>query len=198
MSTHDAVRFPTRWCRGNPRLVRCALLALLTMRGTPVLYYGDELGLPETTVPESARRDMAGRDGARTPMPWADVPGAGFTEPGVEPWLPFGDLAASSVEAQRDDAGSTLSLTRSLIRLRREVAGLRSGGYASLPAPDGVWAWRRGDRYAVAVNLGEDDAAVDGFNGTVILGTSRTRAGERLWGSMRLGPAEGALVELKP
>ena len=73
-------------------------------------------------------------------MPWSAEPGAGFTEPGVEPWLPFGDTAARNVADQRDDPGSTLHLTRDLIALRRARADLRSGAYATLPAPAGVWA----------------------------------------------------------
>ena len=198
LSTHDAVRFPTRWCGEDPRLVRCALLTLLTLRGTPVLLYGDELGLPQTDVPDAARRDMAGRDGARTPMPWTNAPGAGYTAADAEPWLPFGDLAAYNVEDQRDDASSTLSLTRALIRLRREVPALRTAPYASLAAPEGVWAWRRGNRYAIAVNLGDEGATVEGLTGTILVPTNRTRAGERLWGTLKLPPAEGALVELKP
>ena len=117
---HDMVRFPTRWARGDPALARCALMLLLTLRGTPVLYYGDELAHarrprspPERMVdPVGLRNDpeRPGRDGARTPMPWSDEPGAGFTAPGAEPWLPFGDLAGVNVAAQRADPGSPLHL----------------------------------------------------------------------------------------
>jgi alpha-glucosidase len=197
LSTHDAVRFPTRWCDDDPALVRCALLALLTLRGTPVLMYGDELGLPQTDVPAASTRDMAGRDGARTPMPWANTAGGGFTAAGVEPWLPFGDLAAHNVEAQREDPCSNLALTRDLLRLRRERPELRDAPYESLDAPDGVWAWRRGTSFAVALNLGGGALDVAGLTGSVLVGTNRSRDGDRVGGSLRLGPGEGALVALE-
>ena len=80
------------------------------------------------------------RDRYRTPMQWSDEPGAGFTTADAEPWLPLGDAAEHNVAAQRDDRGSTLHFTRDLIALRREADDLTSGAYATLPAPDGVWA----------------------------------------------------------
>ena len=164
-SNHDAGRLATRWAGDDPRRARAALLMLLTLRGTPFLYYGDELGLPEvetdwrTALDPVARRTgdpSRNRDGCRTPMPWTDAPGGGFTPEAATPWLPFGDLAIN-VEAQRDDPGSTLHLVRDLIALRRAHADLRAGAYATLPAPDGAWAWRRGDGFAVALNLSAAD-----------------------------------------
>jgi alpha-glucosidase len=196
LSTHDAVRFPTRWCNDDPGLVRCTLLALLTLRGTPVLMYGDELGMPQTDVPEPARLDMSGRDGARTPMQWSDEPGAGFTQPGVRPWLPFGDPRSYNVDAQRGDAGSTLSLVRDLIRLRRERPELREAAYESIDAPPGVWAWRRGP-YATALNIGSGAVEVEDLSGTVLVGTDRSRAREQVRGPVRLDPGEGVLVALE-
>lgn len=194
-SNHDAGRFPSRWCEGDERKVRCALLTLLTLRGTPVLYYGDELGLPWVDVPPEQQHDIAGRDGCRTPMLWSDEPGKGFTRPGVEPWLPFGPAGPRSAAAQRDDPGSILSLCRDLLELRREHAGLRQGPYTSLPSPEGVWAWSRGDRYAAAVNLGGDDAVVEGLAGTILIGTSRERDGEPVRAGLGLAAFEGALLE---
>jgi alpha-glucosidase len=70
LSNHDIVRFPTRMAGGEERRARAALFLLLTLRGTPVLYYGDELGMPQADIPPGRERDMAGRDGARTPLPW--------------------------------------------------------------------------------------------------------------------------------
>jgi alpha-glucosidase len=192
-SNHDVVRFPTRWCGGDAKLVRCALLLLLTLRGTPMLYYGDELGLPQTPIPAERVLDVAGRDGARTPMPWSDEPGGGFTAADVEPWLPFGDLAGCNVAGQRGDGDSALELARALIRLRRDVPELRRGPYESVPAPPGVWAWRRGG-VLVAVNLSAVAAALAGVEGSVRLGTVPGRAGEAVRGSLALAPAEGAVV----
>jgi len=195
-SNHDVVRFPTRWCNGDSELVRCALLALLTLRGTPFLYYGDELGMPVVDVPPNRILDVAdrSRDPSRTPMRWSAEPGAGFTASGAEPWLPLGDASACNVADQRADPDSILCFTRAAIALRRSSADLRTGRYATLASPPGAWAWRRGERTTVALNLGEREAEVDGVDGTIRIATRRGREGERIAGSLRLGPREGAVV----
>jgi alpha-glucosidase len=188
LSNHDVVRFPTRWCDGDERKVRCALLVLLTLRGTPVLYYGDEIGMGQVHVSRPLDPAPPGRDGCRTPMQWSGEDGAGFTRPGVEPWLPLGDLSVN-VEAQREDPGSILHLARDLIGLRRSL----DGRYESLPAPPGVWAWRRGGSAVVAVNLSERPAHVR-VDGVVAVATDRARDGERVTGRLRLAPWEGAVI----
>ena len=152
LSNHDVPRFPTRMCDGDPRKVRCALTALLTLRGTPVLYYGDELGLGQQDVPTEAIRDIADRDGARTPMPW--------NGPWTDPWLPVG--GGTTVAEQRDDPGSILSFTRDLIARRRSTPDLLDGAYEQLEAPPGVWAYRRGGSTVVALNLSDDAASFGG------------------------------------
>jgi alpha-glucosidase len=204
-SNHDAGRLTTRWAGDDERAARAALLLLLTLRGTPFLYYGDEIALPEvpqdaeTALDPVARRTgdpSRNRDVCRTPMPWRDDPGGGFTAPGVEPWLPFGDLAAANVAAQREDPGSTLHLVRDLVALRRERPDLRAGAYATLPAPDGAWAYRRGDGTAVALNLSDEPVRVDGVEGTVLVGTDRARDGAATAGPLELGPWEAVVVAL--
>ncbi|MDX6447547.1 MAG: alpha-glucosidase [Gaiellaceae bacterium] len=193
-SNHDFPRFPTRWCEGDERKVRCALLLLLTLRGTPVLYYGDELGLPQVDVSGADVRDIAGRDGARTPMHWSPEDGAGFTEPGVKPWLPFGDFAGRNVADQQGDSGSTLAFVRDLIALRRESEDLRGGAYATLVATESSWAWRRGRGTIVALNLSDSAETVEGVQGAISIATSRERDGERVGGRLRLEPWSGAVV----
>ncbi len=204
LGNHDVSRYPTRWAGGDPAKARAALVLLLGLRGTAVLYYGDELALPDTPVPAERLVDpvsvryqpYVSRDAARTPMPWSPEPGAGFTAAGVEPWLPFGDVGAANVEDERHDPGSALHLTRDLLALRRELPALRHGAYATLPAPDGVWAWRRGDDVAVAINGGDAPATVAGLDGTLRVGTDRGRDREPIRGGLRLSPWEGAVVEL--
>ncbi len=204
-SNHDAGRLATRWAGDDPRRARAALLMLMTLRGTPFLYYGDEIGLPDVPldpanaldpVPHRTGKPERNRDPCRTPMQWTADPGAGFTEPGVEPWLPTGDAAAYNVAGQRADAGSQLHLTRDLIALRRAQADLRGGAYETLPAPEGAWAWRRGEGTAAAVNLSGEPVEVAGLDGTVLIHTDRARDGERVDGPLRLGPWEGAIVDL--
>jgi alpha-glucosidase len=152
LSNHDMARFPTRMCGGDERKVRCALLALLTLRGTPVLYYGDEIGLPQIDIPGDALRDIGGRDGARTPMPWNDA--------WTDPWLPVG--GGTTVAQQRNEPDSILAFTRELIARRRSSPDLVEGAYESLSAPVGVWAYRRGDSVVVALNLADEPARFDG------------------------------------
>jgi alpha-glucosidase len=203
-SNHDVGRFPSRWCAGDPARIRCALMTVLTLRGTPFLYYGDEIGMSEVPVEGDAIRDEPGligdaqvvRDPGRTPMRWTAEPGAGFTRPGVEPWLPLGDPALANVADQRSDPGSHLHLCRDLIALRRATPDLRSGGYASMPGPDGVWAWRRGEDVVVAVNLSGAGAAVPVDPATIAIGTDRSRDGERVERELSLGPWEGAVLRV--
>jgi alpha-glucosidase len=185
-SNHDIVRFPTRWCDGDERKTRCALLVLLALRGTPILYYGDELGMEQVPIPEQEQLDRAhSRDGARTPMPWTRTPGP-------EWWIRHGDTTRN-VEDQRADDGSTLAFTRALIELRGETPELRTGAYESIDAGPGVWAWRRDDAVA-AVNLSERARVVRDVRGRVAIDTTRTRAGETLDGELRLEPWEGVVV----
>ena len=150
-SNHDLGRFPSRWCGGDERKIRLALLVLATLPGTATFYYGDEIAMTDVAVPRELRRDRftpgvgtGGRDAGRTPMQWDPSPSAGFTAEGVTPWLPFGDNARRNVAAQRDDPGSTLNLCRDLLALRRASFGGLVASYDRLPAPSGVWSYRSG------------------------------------------------------
>ena len=112
-SNHDISRFPTRWCGGDERKARLALLVLATLPGTLVLYYGDEIAMTDVEVPPGAApgRDDApaggaagkSRDRARTPMPWDASPSGGFTAGGVTPWLPYGEPRAAHRGGQQAD-----------------------------------------------------------------------------------------------
>jgi alpha-glucosidase len=155
LSNHDIPRVSTRMCGGDERKIRCALLLLLTLRGTAVLYQGDELGLEQVDVPPERVRDVAGRDGCRTPIPWTRDGGW------ANPWLPLGDTTRNVADARRDPE-SILSFARGLISRRRASDDLRSGGYERLAAPAGVWAFRRGGATVVAVNLSDRRTAYEG------------------------------------
>jgi alpha-glucosidase len=181
LSNHDVVRFPTRICADDERKIRCALLILLGLRGTPVLYYGDELGMPQTDVPPDRVVDVRDRDGSRTPMPWGDVEWH-------EPWLPLGKDVRSVVE-QRQDRGSVLSFCRELIGLRRARPELASADYVPLETSRGVWTWRRGGSTAVAVNLSDERVEVR-LGGRVLLSTSGKG------NAFELEPWEGVLLDV--
>lgn len=201
-SNHDLSRFPTRWCGGSEELTRCVLLLLLTLRGTPVLYQGDEIGMPDGELTQADLKDpagirgwpaVAGRDVARTPMQWSGEPGAGFTPRGVRPWLPLGDFHACNVESQRDDRASTLWFARDLVELRRGEPDLLSGSYATLAVAGGCWTYRRGRGLVVALNLGDQAGAVPA-TGEVLLSTDRRGEGERFAGTLE--PRRGVLLRI--
>jgi alpha-glucosidase len=203
-SNHDMGRFATRWAGDDPRKVRVALVILLGLRGTPVLFQGDEIGLGDVPVSEADLRDplgvrywpaYKGRDPMRTPMQWRRAPGAGFTRPGQRPWLPIGD-SACNVEDQRDDPGSVLRLARDLIALRAQTPDLRSGAYSSIAAAEHLWAWRRGRRHLVLVNASDGAAKLPETRGRICIGTDRERDGEVVSGSLVMGPWQAAIVEL--
>ena len=200
-SNHDISRFPTRWAGNDPDRARTALMMLLTLRGTTVLYEGDEIGMVDTDVPRDELLDpvgvrfhpYAGRDPVRTPMQWENTPGGGFTGPDVTPWLRFGDLACN-VADQRDDPDSFLRLTRDLIALRTSTPDLATGAWTAVGAPDGVLAYRRGEQTVVALNLGETAATVADVTGTIVVGTRRARDGEPVTGTLTLSPAEAVVL----
>jgi alpha-glucosidase len=206
ISTHDLPRYVDRWCAGSPERARCALFLLLTLRGTPVLYYGDELGMADVPVTPEQQRDpvgrgrfdaSAGRDPCRTPMPWAPGPGGGFTTPEARPWLPLSAQPGVTVEEQRSNPDSMLVLCRDLIVLRRAEPDLAGGGYEAVVAPDGLWAFRRGDRFVVVLNLSDAAGTVKlGAPGRIRIGTHRRRDDEAVAGTVDVGPWEAAVIEL--
>ena len=196
-SSHDDGHLASRWCGGDQALARCALLLLLTLRGTPLLYYGDEIGMTDVEVPANRRRDRGGRrDPARTPMQWSAQPGGGFTRPGVTPWLPLGDCTRNSVAGQRADPHSTLCLCHDLLAARADRDELRRGEMTWLASPEGVLAWRRGTAHAIAVNLTDGLVEVSGISGRVVVATDGGRAGESLPGRTLLAPRSGLLADL--
>lgn len=202
LSNHDVSRVMSRWCAGDERKLRCALLSLLTLRGTPVLYYGDEIGMPDAPIGKDDMTDPLGkrfwplprgRDPERTPMQWRHESGAGFTDAGVRPWLPIGDAKARNVDDQRGDPTSTLNFVRDVIALRRKSSDLQAGKYRQVPSPANVWLWQRGQGYAVALNLSDTSVRVPKITGRILIASSPSRDGEPLDGRLSLGPWEGAI-----
>jgi alpha-glucosidase len=202
-SNHDVGRFATRWCAGDERKIRAALFVLMMLRGTPILYQGDEIGMADAAVPPERLRDPvalrgpdieAGRDGGRTPMQWTAGSNGGFSIDGVEPWLPLGDPDACNVADQKQDPTSLLHLCRDLIAARREHPDLIRGSYISVDAPSGVWAWERG-QMRVAVNCSDEPVDVDIGSGVVLIGTRREPNGRTVRGPHRLEPWEAILAQ---
>ena len=182
---------------------RVAATVLLTLRGTPFVYYGEEIGMRDVPIPEAQLQDPArfhsiGRDPERTPMPWEDAPGGGFTT--GAPWLPLGDLAVN-VAAQKSDPNALLALYRRLIALRHATPALSGGSYLSLDGyPDGVFAYLReadGSRAFIAANFGPAPcrlALPQDFAGATLLRSSRPSVEERAAASVELAGCEACVV----
>jgi alpha-glucosidase len=186
-------------------------MLLLTLRGTPTMYYGDELGMQDVTIPPERVQDPfeknvpgigVGRDPARTPMQWSASRHAGFSA--AEPWLPVAeDHARFNVATEDADPASMLTLYRRLIALRRKEPALITGSYMSVAAEDGALAYIRqlGDRrLLVALNLGARPyrlALPSSFDsGHVLLSTHLDHAGKPVGGEVDLRADEGVIVEL--
>ncbi len=162
LSNHDIPRHRTRH-GGSEARARAAAVILLTQRGTPFLFAGEELGLEDAVVPPGRVVDPGGRDGCRAPLPWTPNPDHGW---GDDPWLPFPPEASDrSAEVQRADATSILHLYRRLLAVRRASPALAEGAQEMLAAPTGVLAWRRtgaeGDQRTVLVNMASEPIDVD-------------------------------------
>jgi alpha-glucosidase len=169
-SNHDAPRAVTRWAQGGDmaRAARLNLLVLLALRGNPIIYQGEELGLPQGEVAFEDLQDpeaianwphTLGRDGARTPMPWqASAPQAGFSNAN-RTWLKLDPVHTGfAVDQQAGDPASTLAYARALLAARRAHPALATGGITLLDSPEDILAFLREDgegRVLCVFNLGE-------------------------------------------
>jgi alpha-glucosidase len=210
IGNHDQRRVASRV---GPAQARVAQMLLMTLRGTPTCYYGDELGMTDGPIPTDRVRDVSGtkseeiardsRDPERTPMHWDAGPNAGFCPPGVVPWLPVSpDRDLINVAAEDVDARSMLNLFRRLAALRRAVPALAHGAYRSLE-PDGstllMFERVAGDQ-TVGVCLNFSSTAVTvrmpgaGRRGEVLLSTHLDREGPEALDRLELRADEGVLV----
>jgi alpha-glucosidase len=207
LGNHDVSRIATR---AGPAQRWVAAMLLLTLRGTPTMYYGDEIGMENVQVPENAQQDPVGknlgyefsRDPSRTPMRWDSRENAGFSA--AKPWLPVGkDSGNANVAAQSEDPDSLLSLYRRLIALRQSEPALSIGSYRGLEAEGDVLAYLREEgatRFLLVLNLGSKAATFevpeDVGKGLVALATDRGRQGEEVGGEVELRGDEGVVVRL--
>jgi alpha-glucosidase len=182
---------------------------LLTLRGTPTIYYGDEIGMEQAPIPPEQVRDPAelrqpgkgmGRDGCRTPMPWDSSEYAGFSV--VDPWLPLGpDHRVCCVSMQRDEPSSMYRLYQDLIALRKRHLSLSIGSFQPLVCENNFLLFGRehdNDRLLIALNLGADAVAASASNyrGRVLLSSHCDRQAEAVHGDVDLRPHEGTIIEL--
>jgi alpha-glucosidase len=192
LSNHDVARHRTRY--GSEARARAASVLLLTLRGTPFLYMGEELGLENADVPEDRVVDPGGRDGCRAPFPWDSSPSHGW---GESAWLPFAPESATrnpdSLQAHPD---SILHLYRRLLTARRGSKALTLGSFELLDAPEGVLRYRRsegGDTREIVINTADAPAELPAAEGWSVEVASDGR-GEGEPCPASLGPSRALLM----
>jgi alpha-glucosidase len=220
LSNHDQSRQASRLAASagiadTDAVAKAAAVVLMTIRGTPFMYYGEEIGLRDVQVPEDeiidppARRALVdpdfewwNRDGCRSPMPWTGAPGHGFTT--GRPWLRFGDDAGTcNVAAQENDPASVLATYRRLIELRRHSEALRAGTLRVVENDTGdVLAWSReapGERILVVVNFADAPretrvADGDGTTYRALVGSHLDPVSPTPSGELSLRPLEAVVL----
>ena len=206
MGNHDQPRIATRI---GAEQARAAAMLLLTLRGTPTVYYGEEIGMLNGRIAPDQVQDPAeknqpgigmGRDPERTPMLWDASAGAGFTT-GV-PWLPLNaEYGRTNVAGELEEPRSMLALYRRLIELRRAHPALHAGEIHDVRSKRGVLAYTRslpgsGDRFQVLLNLSRDVQTITCDHGQIVLTTIMDGAGSPVGGPVVIEAGEGLLIAL--
>jgi alpha-glucosidase len=208
LGNHDNPRIASRV--GAPQ-ARVAAVLLLTLRGTPTLYYGDELGMVNVAIPNYRVQDPLeknvpgkdlGRDPCRTPMQWDGSLHAGFSA--HDPWLPVSpDYATVNVKAEEKERSSLFMLYRQLLELRKSHPALTIGGYEPINATGDLLAYIRqsnDQRFLIALNLGAAPCALSfdsiAASGRALLSTHMDRTDDRCVGKVSLRANEGVIVAL--
>ncbi|MDQ3277526.1 MAG: alpha-amylase family glycosyl hydrolase [Bacteroidota bacterium] len=209
LSNHDQPRITSRV--GLEQSLVAAML-LLTLRGTPTIYYGEELGMRDVPIPPGEVQDPQGlnmpdknlsRDPARTPMQWGASEYAGFS--GVKPWLRLGNSSKRvNVAAQKEDPFSHLTLYRRLIQLRQSEPSLMWGDYKPVYADQQALAYIRqapgAKAFLIVLNLSHRPSYITlphrPISGIVVLATSSEWEGAQVTERMELSGDEGLIIAL--
>ncbi len=207
LGNHDNPRILSRIGANQARI---AAMLLLTLRGTPTLYYGDEIGMHNVPIPPDRVQDPFeknvpglghGRDPSRTPMQWSAANNADFST--GAPWLPIAeDFTTVNVALAKNQEDSLLTLYRRLIELRRSEPALAIGAYQSLPATGDVLAYTRqsagSNSFLVALNFGPTctNSTQTTLAESLLLSSYLDRANQIIEGPIELRPQEGIIVAL--
>lgn len=211
LGNHDESRIATRVGKAQARV---AMMLLLTLRGTPVIYYGDEIGMHDVFIPASRVQDPwelrvpgkgFGRDPERTPMQWDTSSLAGFCQADASPWLPLAeDAQECNVAIQLQGPHSMLSLTRRLLRLRRKSRTLTVGSYRSFShVPEGCLVYERSqqrERWLIALNFTDEEQFIrlpEASSGRIVLSTLLDREEAVDLSPLLLRANEGCLIALE-
>jgi alpha-glucosidase len=207
LGNHDRPRIASRIGKGQAAV---AAMLLLTLRGTPTIYYGDELGMRQVDIPRDRVRDPfernvpgigVGRDGCRTPMQWDASDNAGFSK--VAPWLPLADdWRSDNVANLREDASSIWNLHHRLLSLRREMPALSIGLYRPELVDEDLLVYFRefeDTRLLIVLNLTSQAQLLtfeQGNRGKILASTGADRDGEDVTDSIALRGDEGLVIRL--
>ncbi len=171
---------------------------ILALRGTPFIYYGEEIGTRDAEIPAAFRRDPVGRDGCRSPMQWSSAPNGGFSASATT-WLPCGDFKAVNVARQLNDPHSMLSLYRRLIQLRKSTPALVQGSYRAVDsAPEDCLVFHRdtpAQHLIVALNFAAEPREIELPAGKIILSTIAARPAGSAKSPLTLAANEAVIVE---
>lgn len=210
LGNHDRTRIASRV---GERQARIAAMLLLTLRGTPTIYYGDEIGMEEVALRPDELHDpfgknvpgfSLGRDGCRTPMQWSRATYGGFST--VEPWLPLeADYERKNVAVLAEQTTSIYQLYRHLLALRRRHRVLQEGSYRPVAAEGQLLLFLRilaDDRFLLALNMGAEPRKVSFQSGlligTIVLSSFCDREQHSVSGTLELRGDEGIIIELAP
>ncbi|MBK7179182.1 MAG: DUF3459 domain-containing protein [Chloroflexi bacterium] len=214
LGNHDQHRIATRIGLAQARV---ANMLLLTLRGTPTTYYGEEIGMEDGHIPPEFVQDppavnqpeiahIVGRDPERTPMQWDASPHAGFTTAAAQPWLPAAaNFPTRNVAQQENEPASMLNLYRALTALRRAEPALMVGDYATVEtAVADIFAYRRthpgADSFLVVLNFGQRTHRLDvgnmGETAVIVVATDMARRGLVTLSDLSVGPNEGLVLRL--
>lgn len=201
LGNHDSARFISRFGDGknDPAIARILATMLLTLRGTPFIYNGEEIGMTQAEIPyekivdpqgKNLWPEVKGRDGCRTPMQWDFSKHAGFST--VEPWLPVNENKSSvNIRSQKDNPDSLLNYYKSLLKFRKESKALSLGKYRLLKESGQVFAYEReyeSERKIVILNFSEKPQKID-LSIEVEFGTAK-KTGTKIIGEFELVPFE--------
>jgi len=215
LGNHDQHRIASRVGRPQSRI---AHTLLLTLRGTPTIYYGDEIAMVNVHIPEDQLQDptalnqlelvhIVGRDPERTPMQWDSSPNAGFTRANTTPWLPIApDYTIHNAVSEDKNPTSMLNLFKALTTLRRNEPALHAGGYRSVEsrAAD-VLAYVRSsdetDDFLIVLNFGGDEHTLDlsqaGQKAIIAVATDMQRSGSVDLSALKIHANEGLVLRLR-
>jgi alpha-glucosidase len=216
LGNHDQHRLATRV---GAQQARVAAMLLLTLRGTPTCYYGDEIGMENVPIPPEMVQDppavnqpeiahIVGRDPERTPMQWDDSPNAGFSTPEASPWLPLaGNYREVNVAGQLEDPASMLNFYRRLLAFRKASPALQVGLYRPVEiagqAAQNCFVYEReadGQRLLVALNFSDWEQALElplTGSGIIALSTGLDHEGRVNLSSFKLNPNEGCVIVIE-